>query len=1595
MALTIKRKSGTKSFVDTESFLEKNFVTRNLGKLFGTAGDILAIPQRSATALFTGKYQDPSEALGLTGVSGLAADIILDPLNVLSFGAAKGMKFFSKAGVKTLTKKGTRKFMEDMAVHQDDILSIINRKGFRNLGGNIYAKPHVKSLDEASKILNFETKMSKEGLKGGSKTVVDIAESARLRTSRQWLRNGENLKGLGYLDEGGIKIGLPFMEGKTVSDGEMFKHGWNYIKNGIKKPILKTETGRQVYAGYRKARGMIAKGFRTDVGVEELPDLGNFSRNRWGQFNQGAKNFSSRARHESEALVTANKKEKEVIGQLLASGEMNTQEYQLARDALELGDALPESLPKKARGVYENILERKRVIQADRLEAGKRSLQDRVRHELTTSRKTLKEIEGIKTGGLSAKEFKITGSKKDLSRARDKFVEIKNIKLKDEQLNTFIKTVRGDNKVGSINDFGLRPIKIKSSLSEVKGLTATEIAKLHKAGIKDISKLARVNPDKLDSILKIAGKETSKIEDTRYAISRLEEMIKTSKKKKILRERARREIEKISQFNKSFAKGVKEGISKEKRANFVKRRILPIFKEKELMKGKTTDKAFIEKISDVLTDTQIKKLEKRHITKYSQLERLSEDALVDIFMEKNLVQELRKKVLNSVKEIDIHAKRSKEYQAMLNRVRKIGIVDKQTLNRAEKIGIGKEIIYSKRRSYQSMVNKAKRIEISSYKQLGLDEAGALTKDQIELVKMARKDGLIYKDPKGKIFERMPATITEHNNVYKKIGENPLFMEDVNILQALDDVENVKMRTSHDLGEWTKKNKWAVKEDTLKKQWLKEQGLFPTKQNLKETNWMDRKHIPDGWVEPKLENLKGHFMPKQFADVVDRSFAGLFNDEVSNWMWKGVKSATSWFKSWALGLYASFHIRNMEDDVVRMMVAGGMNPLSVPSRMKEAWHIFWRGARNGQWDETARIAGYSHKELYQMQKDLGVIDSGGVYFDEIEGALTKSAIATKVKGNSLKKIKNFKGIFDPSSNNLLVQKGFAIGEVLENQRRSALFLDQIYKGKSPIEASLEVKKVMFDYADLTPFERNMLRQAFPFYCVPTDSEILTKDGWKNYDELIIGEQVLTYGDKKLEWQGVKDKVVFDYDGELMSIKNNQVEFLSTFDHRWVIRDHKGDEKIVRGYKLRSSHSIPLTGKYLPNDNVLNKRESAILGWLVTDGYIRRRGGYFEAMIYQSPKKFASEIRELLGDDCTSESVHPDSGVICFRISSNSEAIKRIRKYFLSDDDLIKIATRLDIESMKSMMDAMYKADGVTYKSEAQKFFAAEKDHVRNTFQFLSQALGIPFHLNKSGGYLKKNKYLSLHNKIGTERYKGRIWCPQTPNGTWVMRRKGKIIITGNTFFKKNMELQLRILKRSPRTHATFFKLGRDKDFKREYFRSGTELPFRIPNALVGLVKEVNPDSKYYVDLSNYFSMSALDKPLRPQDTMFSMMNPFVKYAGEVTTGYDLYRNRYIYPTEVDTFFGMPISKRNPYVKALRIMRPFTEAERLYNGFAHISRETGEQFDIPDALLRAIPGLKVNEFNPKKRQEYADKLRAREYSEARTLNKKKNKLRLLNE
>lgn len=562
------------------------------------------------------------------------------------------------------------------------------------------------------------------------------------------------------------------------------------------------------------------------------------------------------------------------------------------------------------------------------------------------------------------------------------------------------------------------------------------------------------------------------------------------------------------------------------------------------------------------------------------------------------------------------------------------------------------------------------------------------------------------------------------------------------------------------------------------------GQYP---GFAQVRWEKFRNTPA--YQTVFRGLEGKAYPQQIVDMIER-FMTLsaqpteirrllgWTDKTLN-LWKGVTLA-----------HPAYTIRNIGQNLLGNWMAGQkMIPYMAQARPGSGIHKAAKAAiTGGTVDGTILTAGREIplQQFAEWGKQFNIVMSG-----HIGEALPGVAQAP---GKFIRRFKPLSWWFRMNS------------EIESTMKMASLwgFLDQGYDVRA---AAQKVAQAMPDLADLTLFERNVGRRLLPFYCVPEDHRALTRNGWKTYKQLRVGEDVLTYNieEDKAQWQPLEAINVFDYNGVLMTLSGKMGEYAFTPEHRWPVwhnttkagKDVYRQRKVVRGYELRSSHRIPRSAPFdfSQADKSISAREAAILGWIYCDGHMRiRRGKYPEAVVYQKKEKYRLTIRILLGADARKEYTHLGTGVI--RFSMSSTLARRMYELCPDAEHLPSIASRLTKTATEAMWLAMFQAEGSSHPRAGDQF-AQMGGPTLVAFQMLTIMRNRTANTKRSpdapgmnGCYISRSRrWMKVANSIAYRWHKGPIWCPTTANATWFMEHNGRVIITGNSWFRKNGALQL--------------------------------------------------------------------------------------------------------------------------------------------------------------------------------------------------------------
>lgn len=175
-------------------------------------------------------------------------------------------------------------------------------------------------------------------------------------------------------------------------------------------------------------------------------------------------------------------------------------------------------------------------------------------------------------------------------------------------------------------------------------------------------------------------------------------------------------------------------------------------------------------------------------------------------------------------------------------------------------------------------------------------------------------------------------------------------------------------------------------------------------------------------------------------------------------------------------YPAFHVRNFIGNVFNNWVGGVTNPKDYTDA-----GLIQAGQFKG------KIAGYSAAELKTASEDMGVLGTG-FYKADVATLLEQTAKGKTLPGTIKSKIG--KTINLPT----------ILGTTIEDNAKLAHFISKIRSGSSLEEAARSTKKFLFDYSELTDFEKGTMKRIMPFYTwtrknIPLQLEQLVKQPGK--------------------------------------------------------------------------------------------------------------------------------------------------------------------------------------------------------------------------------------------------------------------------------------------------------------------------------------------------------------------------------------------------------------------------------------------------------------------------------------------------------------------
>ena len=337
------------------------------------------------------------------------------------------------------------------------------------------------------------------------------------------------------------------------------------------------------------------------------------------------------------------------------------------------------------------------------------------------------------------------------------------------------------------------------------------------------------------------------------------------------------------------------------------------------------------------------------------------------------------------------------------------------------------------------------------------------------------------------------------------------------------------------------------------------------------------------------------------------------------------------------------------------------------------------------------------------------------------------------------------------------------------------------------------------------------------CHDSETELLTRDGWKKYHQVRDGETVATFNmdSRKGEWQPLKDFYSDIYDGPMVHVKTAAADWCVTPQHRMVLcHDEQPGSKVVEmqgipDAKTHGSHWFPKCANGSDVEYIgISDDELRLVGWLLTDGnYCKNTRGQVSAVrIYQSKPPMREKIRlllERLGFEFSENERRRKVVAICGKTLKSCLPEGRfgiLGKSRYRATDLLPDRKRLpdwvwelSERQVRVMLEAIKDGNGAQKPDCDAHWELHGTEDMLNQIQSLLMVNGVSTRLRWSNrgdpvlsirstpGY----SINSIDKHISVVPYKGAIWCGTVENGTLITRRNGVPLISGNSTPKKRI------------------------------------------------------------------------------------------------------------------------------------------------------------------------------------------------------------------
>jgi len=294
------------------------------------------------------------------------------------------------------------------------------------------------------------------------------------------------------------------------------------------------------------------------------------------------------------------------------------------------------------------------------------------------------------------------------------------------------------------------------------------------------------------------------------------------------------------------------------------------------------------------------------------------------------------------------------------------------------------------------------------------------------------------------------------------------------------------------------------------------------------DWVNLQDVMERTGLKVQKEYVGKVIPKEVAQALLKMQEVTSSPESLAGFWKLYTGATQYMKGSLTQFFPAYHGRNAITNMFNNWLAGVQNPLSyiTATRLQSAAAksnklakklgiSFDDAAKQVQWPTVNGMKGNEFWKIADQHAILGE-SSARLAREEMAGRAS-DILNTQAKGLRGMASRHLKGVDKASST------AREIGSTIEDNARLAHFIEKNAAGFNFSDAAASTKKYLFDYSDLTQFEKKYMRdRGFFFYTwsrknLPLQIETLIKQPAK---QAVFSH--LAGGTPRMQGEGVFDR-----------------------------------------------------------------------------------------------------------------------------------------------------------------------------------------------------------------------------------------------------------------------------------------------------------------------------------------------------------------------------------------------------------------------------------------------------------------------------------------